>query len=133
MMVSNDKRFSIDDVMDFFTRARNDVHRQLTQTWDSSAKNEVDAYTLLKLDKRIAELTVGLFGLGFPDNSLVATRHIKGNKITVYGSTLNGDPPFFYLENEGTDDVYRCLGDTGAGFDTVEEAFQYARRDLNDE
>lgn len=118
-MTNDSKQFSIDGVMQFFKKAREDIHSSLSGS-------DIPPTTLLYIDKRIARITEQLFDLKFPDNSLVASRHIKGNKINVYGSTLDGDAPYFYIENEGTDDEW-CSSDDMEYFDDVAHAFNHAR------
>lgn len=123
-MTSDNKQFSIDEVMQFFKNARKDVHSRLVNL-------DVTPTTLLYIDKRIARITENLFNLQFPDNSLVASRHINGNKINVYGSTLDGDAPYFYIENEGTADEW-CSSDDKKYFDEVVHAFNHARGCCNE-
>lgn len=122
-MTNDSKQFSFDAVMQIFKKTREDVHSSLMDL-------DAPPTTMLRIDKRIARITEQLFNLKFPDNSLVASRHINGNKINVYGSTLDGDAPYFYIENEGTDDEW-CSSDDMEYFDDVAHAFNHAREFCN--
>lgn len=55
-MTSDNKQFSIDEVMQFFKNARKDVHSRLVNL-------DVTPTTLLYIDKRIARITENLFNL----------------------------------------------------------------------